>query len=133
LHRIYASVRLRFISAVFGLLLSLTAYATASTPEINWQQGTLQAIDEHANGRIVYWENKGKVPIYDGYPFYDLTIRRSNTDYVVRYEGLGDYFPTAWQVGSPIKIKIKGSRMYLLEYDDSQASVRILRQSKARR
>jgi hypothetical protein len=118
---------------LFASLLSLEAVARASTYETKWQEGTIQAIDEHANGRIVYWENQGTVPIYDGYPYYDITIRTGTTDYVVRYEALGDYFPAAWAVRNPIRVRFEGPRMYLLEYGDSNVVVRILRQSKARR
>jgi major membrane immunogen (membrane-anchored lipoprotein) len=125
-------MRLKTILSLLCSLFLLAASAIASSSEINWQQGTLQAIDEHRDGRVVYWENKGTIPIYDGYAFYDLTIRSGNTDYAVRYESLGDYFPAGWQVGGPIEFRIDGGRMYLLEYDHSEALVRVHRQTKAR-
>ena len=112
-----------------GILL--LAIAAPALPEPDWQSGTIQAIEDHANGRIVFWENKGTLPIYDGYPYYDIAIQLGNTEYVVRYEGLGDYFPSAWQVGKSVKVRLADHRMYLVEYGASQVPARILQKYSA--
>jgi hypothetical protein len=63
--------------------------------------------------RIAYWEKR--VPIYDGYPFYDITLLIAHKKYVVRYESLTGYYPASWNVGSEINVQVQGKgRMYLL-------------------
>jgi len=69
-------------------------------------------VKHHELGRIAFWE--GRVPIDDGYPFYDLTLQIGEKKYVVRYESGTGYIPSAWKNGADIKIRMGGrGRMYL--------------------
>src|SRR5262249_57360612 len=61
------------------------------------------SIKKHAQGRVTYWE--GRVPIFDGNPVYDITLRWNNKTYLVRYESLTGYYPRACDVGRAIFVK----------------------------
>jgi hypothetical protein len=71
------------------------------------------ALKKYEQGRIVRWE--GRVPVFDDYPFYDITLSLGNRRYVVRYENVTGYYPSSWKVGNEIKVRLEGKgRMYLL-------------------
>jgi hypothetical protein len=53
------------------------------------------AVKAHDRGRIAFWE--GRVPIYDGYPFYDITLTLDQKKYVVRYESMTGYYLSSWK------------------------------------
>ena len=86
----------------FLIVASIAATAILSTAETA-QTAKLVAIKKHAEGRIVSWSNRS--PIFDGYPFYDLTLEWNGKKYVVRYESMTGYFPKAWQAGREIPVK----------------------------
>jgi hypothetical protein len=100
------------VSIVTLLLLttSIMAAEDAKTAKV-------VSVKAHEHGRIAYWE--GRVPIYDGYPLYDITLSLAQKKYVVRYESLTGYYPSSWKVGSEIKVRVrnKGS-MYLLNGEE---------------
>ena len=82
-----------------ALVTTLTFLASAEVP----QTATILAIKKHGEGRIVSWSNRS--PIFDGYPFYDLTFSWNGKKYVVRYESMTGYFPGAWQAGHDATVK----------------------------
>ena len=78
------------------------------------------AVKDYDRGRIVRWE--GRVPIFDDYPFYDITLSLDNKKYVVRYESMTGYYPARWQVGNEVKVRLAGKgRMYLLNGSEEVA------------
>jgi hypothetical protein len=81
-----------------------------------WSQDTqvakVLAIKNHDHGRIAYWE--GRVPIYDGYPLYDITLLSAGKKYVLRYESQTGYYPSAWKAGSEVRIRQQGKGRFLL-------------------
>ena len=97
-----------------------------------WRPGTLLAIDAHPEGRFFDWGNR-TVRLYDGYLYYDLTIELGERDYVVRYEGTGHYFPSAWKIGALIRVRANHGQMELVEYGNSVASARIMDKFKPKR
>src|SRR5262249_54013921 len=58
------------------------------------QTAKIVAVKKHAEGRIISWQ--GRIPIFDNYPFFDITLRWKSKNYVVRYESPGAYYPKAW-------------------------------------
>ena len=94
------------------VLASLWLSATAFSAE-DMKSAEILAVKAHDNGRIAFWE--GKTPIYDGYPFYDITLSVGQKKYVVRYESLTGYYPSRWKVGAEIQTRVQGrGRIYLL-------------------
>lgn len=91
-------------------LLLMTFFTFATGDE---QTATVSAVKAHESGRIAYWE--GRVPIYDGYPFYDITLSLGHKEYVVRYESPTGFYPSSWKVGREIQVRMRGKgRMYLI-------------------
>jgi hypothetical protein len=75
------------------------------------------AVKAYHRGRIAFWE--GRVPIYDGYPFYDITLALDQKKYVVRYESMTGYFPSSWKAGKEIQVRFGGKKqMFLLNGDE---------------
>jgi hypothetical protein len=75
------------------------------------------AVKAYDRGRIVFWE--GRVPIYDGYPFYDITLVLDQKKYVVRYESMTGYYPSSWKAGREIKVRLGGKgKMFLLNGEE---------------
>lgn len=64
------------------------------------------AVKAYDRGRIAFWE--GRVPIYDGYPFYDITLAVGQKKYVVRYESMTGYYPSTWKAGREIQVRLAG-------------------------
>ena len=83
----------------------------AASPEARWQAGKILAIKPYDQGRIAFWE--GRVPVYDGYAFYDLTVAVAQKKYVVRYESLTGFLPSTWYVGREVKVRVSRGRLYL--------------------
>ena len=97
-------------SVPFVTLLLLTSLAFA-TDDV--QTAKVVAVKAHERGRIAYWE--GRVAIYDGYPFYDITLSLGQKKYVVRYESLTGFYPPSWKVGREIQVRMPGKgKMYLI-------------------
>jgi hypothetical protein len=75
------------------------------------------AVKAYDQGRIAFWE--GRVPIYDGYPFYDITLAVEQKKYVVRYESMTGYFPSNWKAGREIQVRFKGKgKMFLFNGEE---------------
>jgi hypothetical protein len=77
-------------------------------------------IKEYAQGRL--WDWAGRVPVYDGYPFYDLTLDVGGKRYIARYESMTGYFPSTWKQGGDIDVKLANSRLYLLRDSEEIAA-----------
>jgi hypothetical protein len=75
------------------------------------------AVKAYDRGRIAFWE--GRVPIYDGYPFYDITLALDQKKYVVRYESMTGYYPSSWKAGREIQVRLGGKgKMFLLNGEE---------------
>ena len=112
-------------------ILSITALAqdattgTATQKKDALQTGTVQSIVKHAEGRqvdIVY----PLTPIYDNYPYFDITIQTPERNYVVRYESMGGYYPSGWQTGKQVQFRREKGQLLLLRYDGEFVPARIL-------
>ena len=99
----------RISLAIPAVILATTlVFATSDL-----QTAKVLAVKEYDRGRIAFWE--GRTPIYDDYPFYDITLSLEQKEYVVRYESMTGYYPSRWKVGSEIKVRLQGKgKMYLL-------------------
>jgi hypothetical protein len=125
------------------LALSLLAFAqegpsdsassSAKVPRL--QTGKVLSVEKHGEGRAFDWVRGGLalIPVYDHYPFYDITIQWGGKNYVVRYETQTDYYPAAWKPGSPIEARLGHGRLYLLRYDGVEVSASIVHESAVRR
>ncbi len=74
------------------------------------------AVKAYDRGRIAFWE--GRVPIYDGYPFYDITLALDQKKYVVRYESLTGYYPSKWKAGRDIQVRLGKGKMFLFNGEE---------------
>jgi hypothetical protein len=97
----------------FFLLTALTGSELFAGALPAVEQARVIAVKNYSRGRIAYWE--GRVPIYDDYPFFDISLAVGSKQYVVRYESLTGYYPSAWQQGSEIQVRkqVRG-RMILM-------------------
>jgi hypothetical protein len=128
-------------SWTLGLSLMLLISSQASWPESlprskhtdGLQTATIVAVQKHSEGRPFDWVKAGlnPIPLYDNYPFYDMTIRVEQKTFVVRYEAQTDYFPSAWKAGGSLTIRLAQGRMYLLRYDGVEVPVSILTRSSS--
>ena len=113
------------------ILLSLAALAqetksdTTAQKKDALQTGTVQSIVEHPEGRV-FDIISPTIPIHDNYPFYDITIRTPERSYVVRYESMGGYYPSGWQIGKQVKFRREKGQLLLLRYDGEFVPARIL-------
>jgi hypothetical protein len=95
------------------ILLLVTSFSSADDP----QTARVLAVKAHENGRIAFWE--GRTPIYDGYPLYDITLLIGQKKYVVRYESLTGFYPSAWKAGREIQVRIQGKgKIYLINGEE---------------
>ncbi len=105
---------MKLISIAIATLLLVTTVSVAAD---GVGTAKIESIEAHKQGRIAYWE--GRVPIFDGYPLYDITLTLAQKKYVVRYESLTGYFPSSWKVGHEIKVRKQGKgRIYLLNGEE---------------
>ena len=102
------------ISIVAVLVVASLAYAAEDV-----KTAKVAAVKAYEQGRIAFWE--GRVPIYDGYPFYDITLavdseevrsalRERDRIFPVQLEGgarnprpaqgQGENVPVQWRRGS---------------------------------
>src|SRR5450755_3075213 len=103
--------RLAF-SIVAVLIVASFAYAADDV-----KTAKVLAVKTYDQGRIALWE--GRVPIYDGYPFYDITLAVDQKKYVVRYESMTGYFPSNWKAGREIQVRLKGKgKMFLFNGEE---------------
>jgi hypothetical protein len=100
------------ISLISILLVSSILYASD-----NIKTAKVLSVKAYHRGRIAFWE--GRVPIYDGYPFYDITLDLDQKKYVVRYESMTGYYPSTWKAGREIQVRLgsKG-KMFLLNGEE---------------
>jgi hypothetical protein len=94
------------------LLLGIVGFGMSVKAEEPLLTAKIANVKEYKQGRIAYWE--GNVPIYDGRPFYDLTLVLGDKKYLVRYESQTGYYPSAWQARSEIKVKKQKGKFILL-------------------
>jgi hypothetical protein len=104
------------IPIVAMLLIASLAYAADDV-----KTAKVVSVKAYDRGRIAFWE--GRVPIYDGYPFYDITLalvqKNDRKKYVVRYESMTGYYPSMWKAGREIQVRLgsKG-KMFLLNGEE---------------
>jgi hypothetical protein len=92
------------------------------------QTAKVLAVKAYDRGRIAYWE--GRVPIYDDYPFYDLTLALGEKKYVVRYESLTGYFPSRWKAGSEVKVRTRDKGRLYLTNGAEEVALEVVRSSE---
>jgi hypothetical protein len=90
-------------------ILLLTSIALAAD---DVKVAKVLAVKAYDQGRIAFWE--GRVPIYDGYPFYDITLVLDQKKYVVRYESMTGYYPSSWKAGRDVQVRLGGKGKMLL-------------------
>jgi hypothetical protein len=98
---------------IFSLLL-LLSFATVVLPAEGPKDVTtakIVAIKQYDQGRLAYWDRN--VPIYDGYPFFDITLALDGKQEVVRFESMTGYIPSRWKEGSEIKVRQGKGQMIL--------------------
>src|SRR5215510_2309829 len=106
-------MKLVLLTGLVVLLVTTGIVAAQEVQTENLQTAKVLAVKKYDQGRIARWE--GRVPIFDGYPFYDITLALNDKKYIVRYESMTGYYPTRWQPGSEIKVRQQGKgKMYLL-------------------
>ena len=100
------------LAIVTALLVTSIAYAADDV-----KTAKVLAVKAYDRGRIAFWE--GRVPVYDGYPFYDITLALGQKKYVVRYESMTGYYPSSWKAGREIQVRLDGKgKMYLLNGEE---------------
>jgi hypothetical protein len=100
------------LAIVTALLVTSVAYAADDV-----KTAKVLAVKAYDRGRIAFWE--GRVPVYDGYPFYDITLALGQKKYVVRYESMTGYYPSSWKAGREIQVRLDGrGKMYLLNCEE---------------
>jgi hypothetical protein len=106
--------------AIMKLTLSVLAMLLATSLVFaanGAQTAKVLAVKTYERGRIAFWE--GRVPISDGYPFYDITLSLGQKKYVVRYESMTGYFPSKWKAGSEIQVRLEGKgKMFLFNGEE---------------
>jgi hypothetical protein len=95
------------------VIVLLGAMAITALPGQEPQTAKVVSIKKHAQGRIVSWSNHA--PIFDGYPFYDLTLEWKGKKYVVRYESMTGYYPKAWEAGKEIPARQERGQFTLFQ------------------
>jgi len=100
------------LAIVTALLVTSIAYTADDV-----KTAKVLAVKAYDRGRIAFWE--GRVPVYDGYPFYDITLALGQKKYVVRYESMTGYYPSSWKAGREIQVRLDGKgKMYLLNGEE---------------
>jgi hypothetical protein len=99
------------------LIISMLLMTSLSHAANDVKTAKVLTVKAYERGRIAFWE--GRVPIYDGYPFYDITLVLDQKKYVVRYESMTGYYPSSWKAGREIQVRLgsKG-KMFLLNGDE---------------
>jgi len=114
---------------LMAMLVSLVSFAQEVIPAPErkdaLETGTVYAVAAYPEGRVFDIVSK-VIPVYDNYPFYDILIHTPERDYVVRYESMGGYYPSAWLKGKQIKFRREKGRLLLLRYDGELVPARIL-------
>ena len=96
-----------------SILVVLFLGTSLTFAESGLEPAKILSVKTYDRGRIAFWE--GNIPIYDGYPFYDITLMVGQKKYVARYESPMGYYPSAWKADSEIQVRLEGrGRMTLL-------------------
>ena len=96
--------RVRFL--IVSLLLGMSfAFAAEKEPQ-GLETAKILAVKTYDHGRIAFWE--GNVPVYDNYPFYDITLQVGQKKYVTRYETTTGYYPSSWKADKEIQVRLEG-------------------------
>src|SRR4051794_12491602 len=122
IRRIYGTVKQ--IAAFFFLLTMLAASDLFGGAPPVVEKARVVAVKNYSRGRIAYWE--GRVPIYDEYPFFDISLAVGSKKYTVRYESLTGYYPSAWQKGSEIDVKSQGRGAMILMNGSEEVTAEIV-------
>jgi hypothetical protein len=111
-------------AALLSLMLIAVSAARAQEPERtskpgeNLQTAKILDVQAHPEGKPVqYIEEGSQIPLYDDYPFWDITLQVGDKKYTVRYDNMGGYYPSAWKPGSEVKVKIESGVAYIQRYD----------------
>jgi hypothetical protein len=127
----YLSYRISPVMVVAStvILLAVISFAqdagTVAQKKDVLESGTVESVLAHPEGRVFDIVSK-VIPVYDDYPFYDISILTPERAYVVRYESMGGYYPSAWQSGKQIKFRREKGQLLLLRYDGEFVPARIL-------
>jgi hypothetical protein len=105
----------RLVLPVVTMLLLTSLFAAEDV-----KTAKVVAVKAYDRGRIAFWE--GRVPIYDGYPFYDITLALDQKKYVVRYESLTGYYPSKWKAGREIQVRLGKGRIFLFNGEEEVAA-----------
>jgi hypothetical protein len=98
----------------------------------NLQSAKVVDLQAHPEGRpFDYINNSSLEQIYDDYPYYDITLQVGDKQYVVRYDNMGGYYPSAWRPGSEVKIRKDDGRISILRYDGVLVPVGVLKSYSA--
>ena len=110
---------------IFSLLL-LLAFATVALPAEEPKDvvtAKILAVKQYDPGRLAYWDKN--VPIYDGYPFFDITLELDGKQEVVRYESMTGYYPLRWKEGGEVKVR-QGKGTVILFNGDQEVPASIV-------
>jgi hypothetical protein len=109
---------------IIGLLLGVTfAFAAANEPH-GLETARILSVKTYDHGRIAFWE--GHVPVYDNYPFYDITLMVGPKKYVARYESPTGYYPSSWKADSEVQIRLEGKGKMSLLNNTEEVPVEIV-------
>jgi hypothetical protein len=105
------------------LLLSFVTVALPAEEPKDVVTAKILAVKQYDQGRLAYWDRN--VPIYDGYPFFDITLALDGKEEVVRYESMTGYFPSRWKLGSEVKVR-QGKGTVILFNGDQEVPASIV-------
>jgi hypothetical protein len=88
------------------------------------QMARIIAVKNYEHGRIAFWE--GRVPVFDEFPFYDITLEIGPKTYVVRYESMTGYYPTTWKPGGQIEVRLRDRGTMKVVNDAVEEKVEII-------
>jgi hypothetical protein len=137
-------MKTEIVRRIFALLLSIAFVVAVQAkshaqdldntpkPGENLETAKVLSVDAHPEGRpFDYIDEASTTYIYDGYPFYDITLQVDGKNYIVRYDNMGGYYPSAWKPGNEVKVRVDHGKMYILRYDGVLVDAPILQTSTA--
>jgi hypothetical protein len=136
--------KIRTMSAlVSAMMLSMTLLAVSAAraqepprtvkPGEKLQTAKVLGVQAHPEGRpFDYVNNASLTQIYDDYPYYDITLQAGDKQYVVRYDNMGGYYPSAWKPGSEVNIHKDDGGISILRYDGVLVPVAVLQTSSTK-
>jgi hypothetical protein len=102
---LHASVEIRTARIYPGMnrttisIVTLLVWASLAFGVNDLQMAKIMAVTNYGHGRIAFWE--GRVPLFDEYPFYDITLKIGSRTYIVRYESMTGYYPPNLEARRP--------------------------------